>query len=190
MAQAGDREGGRRGDSVPRRLGDPATGFGVPRAQFTVARVKRDILKRSSVGAMFVNRQGATSATGTRYNRSAGIDAEFNLTDHYLIKAFLMGTATPGVRSSFLSRRVDSRFENNRFRFITVYEDIGSNFNPEVGFAERTGIHQYFGQAAYKPPQVHPRRAADGVRDAARILHGSPGQFSDEADGAFVGHAV
>ena len=134
-----------------RRLGDPQTGFGVPRQQYTVARVKRDILKRSFVGAMFVNRQGATSATGTRYNRSAGVDAEFNLTDHYLIKAFLMGTATPGVRSSFLSGRVDSRFENNRFRFITVYEDVGSNFNPEVGFAERTGFHQYFGQAAYKP---------------------------------------
>lgn len=62
-----------------------------------------------------------------------------------------MGTATPGVRSSFLSGRIDSRFENNLFRFIGVYEDIGSNFNPEVGFVERIGIRQYFGQAAYKP---------------------------------------
>ena len=134
-----------------RRLGEPDGGFGVPRQQFTVARVKRDILERSFVGAMFVNRQGATSAGGTRYNRGAGLDAEFNLTDHYQLKAFLMGTATPGVRSSFLSGRVDSIFENNLFRFITVYEDVGANFNPEVGFAERTGFHQYFGQAAYKP---------------------------------------
>ena len=134
-----------------RKLGNPASGFGVPRQQFTVARVKRDILERSYVGAMFVNRQGATSAGGTEYNRGAGIDAEFNLTDHYQLKAFLMGTATPGLRSSFLSGRVDSRFENNLWRFITVYEDIGSNFNPEVGFIERKAIHQYFGQLAYKP---------------------------------------
>ena len=134
-----------------RALGDPLTGFGVPRQQYTVARVKRDIWERSSLGAMFVNRQGATSAGGARYNRGAGVDAEFNLTDHYTLKAFLMGTAAPGVRSSFLSGRIDSRFENNRFRFITVYEDIGSNFRPEVGFVERNGIHQYFGQAAYKP---------------------------------------
>lgn len=62
-----------------------------------------------------------------------------------------MGTVSPGVRSSFLSGRVDSRFENDLFRFITVYEDIGSNFNPEVGFVERNGIRQYFGQIAYKP---------------------------------------
>jgi hypothetical protein len=134
-----------------RKLGDPNFGFGIPRQQFTVARVKRDILERSYVGAMFVNRQGATSANGTAYNRGAGIDAEFNLTDHYQLKAFVMGTTTPGVHSSFLSGRVDSRFENDLWRFITVYEDIGSNFNPEVGFIERKAIHQYFGQLAYKP---------------------------------------
>ena len=134
-----------------RALGDPSTDFGVPRQQFTVARVKRDILERSSVGAIFVNRQGSTRHGGAPYNRGAGLDAEFNLTDHYRLKTFLMGTATPGVRSSFLSGRVDSIFENNLFRFIGVYEDVGGNFNPEVGFAERTGLHQYFGQAAYKP---------------------------------------
>src|SRR5215207_1550028 len=66
-----------------RKLGNPATGFGVPRQQFTVARVKRDILERSYLGAMFVNRQGATSAGGSRYNRGVGVDVEFNLTDHY-----------------------------------------------------------------------------------------------------------
>jgi Domain of unknown function (DUF5916)/Carbohydrate family 9 binding domain-like len=134
-----------------RKLGNSASGFGIPRQHFTVARIKRDILKRSFIGAMFVNRQGATSSGGTPYNRGAGIDAEFNLTDHYLVKAFLMGTATPGVRSSFVSARIDSRFENNLWRFITVYEDIGKNFNPEVGFVERNAIHQYFGQLAYKP---------------------------------------
>jgi hypothetical protein len=41
-----------------RRLGDRVSGFSVPRQQFTIARVKRDILERSYIGAMFVNRQG------------------------------------------------------------------------------------------------------------------------------------
>src|SRR4029453_4692671 len=52
---------------------------------------------------------------------------------------------------SFLSGVVCFRFENVLSRFITVYEDIGSNFNPEVGFIERKAIHQYFGQLLYKP---------------------------------------
>jgi len=134
-----------------RDLGTRQSDYFVPRQQFTVARVKRDILKRSTIGAMFVNRQGATVLGGTKYNRAYGIDAEFNLTDHYQLKAFYARSITRGIGSSVHSARIDSIFENNKYRFIGVYEDVGKNFNPEVGFIERPGIHQYFGQAAYKP---------------------------------------
>ena len=134
-----------------RKLGKASTGFGIPRDQFTVMRVKRDVLKRSYIGGIFVNRQGATSTGGNAYNRVAGVDSEFNLTDHYKVTAFWMGSITPGVRSSYGSSRLQSIFENDLYRFITVYEDVGSNFNPEVGFIERNGIHQYFGQFAYRP---------------------------------------
>jgi hypothetical protein len=134
-----------------RKLGETSTGLGIPRQQFTVLRLKRDILKRSYVGAILVNRQGATTVGGGHYNRVGGADAEFNLTDHYQLKAFWMGSATPGVRSSAGSSRIESIFENDLYRFITVYEDVGSKFNPEVGFIERNAIHQYFGQLAYKP---------------------------------------
>lgn len=134
-----------------RRLGEATTGLGIPRQQFSVLRVKRDILKRSYIGAVFVNRQGATTVGGSNYNRVGGTDAEFNLTDHYKVKAFWMGSATPGVRSGAGSSRLESIFENELYRFITVYEDVGAKFNPEVGFIERNAIHQYFGQFAYKP---------------------------------------
>jgi len=134
-----------------RKLGETSTGLGIPRQQFSVLRIKRDILKRSYVGAILVNRQGATTTGGDNYNRVGGADAEFNLTDHYKVKAFWMGSATPGVRSSAGSSRLESIFENDLYRFITVYEDVGAKFNPEVGFIERNAIHQYFGQFAYKP---------------------------------------
>src|SRR6266513_1506560 len=134
-----------------RKLGETSTGLGIPRQQFSVLRVKRDILKRSYIGAILVNRQGATNVGGESYNRVGGADAEFNLTDHYKVKAFWMGSATPGVRSGAGSSRLESIFENDLYRFITVYEDVGAKFNPEVGFIERNAIYQYFGQFAYKP---------------------------------------
>src|SRR5437773_7865349 len=134
-----------------RKLGEASTGLGIPRQQFSVFRVKRDILKRSYIGAILVNRQGATTTGGESYNRVGGADAEFNLTDHYKVKAFWMGSATPGVRSGAGSSRLESIFENDLYRFITVYEDVGAKFNPEAGFIERNAIHQYFGQFAYKP---------------------------------------
>lgn len=134
-----------------RKLGESASPFAIPRDQFTVLRVKRDVLERSYIGGIFVNREGATSSGSSRYNRVTGVDAEFNLTDHYKATAFWMGSITPDVRSSYGSSRLQSIYENDLYRFITVYEDVGSNFNPEVGFIERNAIHQYFGQFAYKP---------------------------------------
>src|SRR5258708_4767658 len=73
-----------------RKLGEASTGLGIPRQQFSVLRVKRDILKRSYLGAILVNRQGATSIGGESYNRVGGADAEFNLTDHYKVNALSM----------------------------------------------------------------------------------------------------
>jgi hypothetical protein len=81
-----------------------------------------------------------------------------SLSDYWQVTAFLMGTATPGVRSDSLSGRVMSNYEDNLFRLTGIYERIGRNFNPEIGFVERTGVRQYFGQAAYKPrPRFLPR---------------------------------
>lgn len=134
-----------------RAAGERGSSFFVPRQQFSIFRVKKDILKRSTIGAMFVNRQGATHFGGTEYNRGYGVDSELNLTDHYQIKAFYARTETPGIKSSVHSARVDSIFENDLYRFIAVYEDVGRNFNPEIGFVERRGIRQYFSQVAYKP---------------------------------------
>src|SRR5205814_1261688 len=134
-----------------RKLGETSPALGIPRQQFSVLRVKRDILKRSYIGAILGNRHGSTTVGGGSYNLVGGADAEFNLTDHYKVKAFWMGSATPGVRSGAGSSRLESIFEDDLYRFIIVYEDVGAKFNPEVGFIERNAIHQYFGQFAYKP---------------------------------------
>jgi hypothetical protein len=123
-------------------------GLGIPRQQFTVGRVKAGILKRSYVGAMFVNRQGGVLSA---YNRGAGVDTTLNFTDHFHLIGILMATATPGLRADTHSARVQPHYESDRWRFTAVFEDIGQNFNPELGFVERPGNRQYFGQAAYKP---------------------------------------
>jgi len=128
----------------------------IQRGQYTVARVKRDLFKRSSIGAMFVNRQGGRQRVGaggdraTAYNRGAGVDFDLSVTDYWRVIGFLMGTATPGAHSDFLSGRVTSYYEDKRFRSVLIYESIGKNFNPEMGFIERGGVKQYYGEAAYK----------------------------------------
>ncbi len=117
--------------------------------------MKRDVLKRSYIGAILVNRQGATAVGGKSYNRVGGADAEFNLTDHYKVKAFWMGSATPGVRSGAGSSRLESIFENDLYRFITVYEDVGAKFTSIL-----------WPICLQAKAEVCSARAADGIRDA------------------------
>ncbi len=64
----------------------------VPRANYTVLRVKRDILAKSSVGAIFTNRQGGA---GAEYNRTAGLDVGFYLGSATKLTALLAKTFSP-----------------------------------------------------------------------------------------------
>lgn len=136
-----------------RQTGDQATGQGLPQEEFTVARVKYDVYDRSYVGAMVANRQGGQDAA---YNRGAGVDAALSLSDFWLLKGFAMGSDSPYVKDSVGSAAAGSFFENDLYRVIANYEEIGNHFNPEMGFVERTGIRDYFGQAAYKPQPKWP----------------------------------
>ncbi|MBX7223054.1 MAG: carbohydrate binding family 9 domain-containing protein [Blastocatellia bacterium] len=121
----------------------PAT----PRQQFTVFRVKRDIPKNSYFGAIVANRQGGTQ---TSFNRSAGLDTLINLTKYWRLNGFAAATATPGVTSSFTTGRLTSSYRDNRVSLDLLAEHIGKNYNPELGFVARTGVRQYFGNAAYR----------------------------------------
>ncbi|MBI3554424.1 MAG: carbohydrate binding family 9 domain-containing protein [Elusimicrobia bacterium] len=136
-----------------RQIGDQSGTAGIPQQDFSVARVKYDVYERSYVGAMAVNRQGGQTSA---YNRGGGFDAQLSLTDYWQLKGFVMGTENPFVKDSVGSSFGGSFFENDDYRLIGAFEEVGNHFNPETGFVERTGIRDYFGQAAYKPQPKWP----------------------------------
>ena len=70
--------------------------FGQPGQNFLVARYSRDILSRSKVGAIVVNRQ-ATS--GGDYNRTYAADAALAFGSSLRINGFLAQTETPEISS-------------------------------------------------------------------------------------------
>ncbi|QUV91770.1 carbohydrate binding family 9 domain-containing protein [Chloracidobacterium aggregatum] len=119
----------------------------VPRERFTVARVKRDVGTRSNVGAIALNRQGGE---GRPYNRGVGLDAQINFNDYWTSYAFFAKTFSPGLRGDTTTFRVQSGYDTNQMRLFGVYEEIGRNYNPEVGFVLRRDVRQYFGDGAYK----------------------------------------
>ena len=120
----------------------------MPANNFTVLRVKRDILANSDVGVLFINRQ---SEQPDDYNRTFGADLNFQFFTDLKFNAVLAKTVTPGRRGKDEMATVEMKWQSDLFRFLGSYSDIGQNFNPEVGSVRRTGrriIHIEMGLSA------------------------------------------
>ena len=108
----------------------------VPANNFTVARLRRDILANSDVGVLFVNRQ---SEEPDDYNRTFGADVNFQFFTDLKFNAVLAKTVTPSRRGQDGMATVEMKWQSDLFRLLGSYSDIGKNFNPEVGSVRRTG---------------------------------------------------
>ena len=118
----------------------------IPANNFTVTRVRRNILANSDVGAIFLNRQ---SRLPDDYNRSYGADVNFLFFDQRLTaSALLARTHTPGREGRDWLKSAETRWDDGLIRFTGYFLEIQANFNPEVGFVRRPGrkiLHNEFG---------------------------------------------
>jgi len=106
---------------------------------FTVARMSRELGSRSTLGAVFVNRLGTGSAAGAEnWNRTWGVDGKLGIGEYWTFEGYASRTETPGAQG--IERAVDGRAEYKRsnFRSSVEYREVGDDFNPEVGFLQRS----------------------------------------------------
>ena len=111
--------------------------FGQPGQNFLVTRYSRDILSRSKVGGIVVNRQ-ATS--GGDYNRTYAADAAFAFGSSLRINGFLAQSETPDVSSGESAGYFRAHWLSESWDVYFDHIDLGDNFNAEVGFVPRVGV--------------------------------------------------
>ena len=111
--------------------------FGQPGQNFLVTRYSRDILSRSKVGGIVVNRQ-ATS--GGDYNRTYAADAAFAFGSSLRINGFLAQSRTPEISSGEGAGYFRAHWLSDSWDIYFDHVDLGDNFNPEVGFVPRVGV--------------------------------------------------
>jgi hypothetical protein len=116
---------------------------------FSVIRIKRDILKRSSIGAMFTNRSTSVSVPGA--NRAYGVDAAFSFFQNVGFAAYYARTDTPGLATDSESYQGIADYGGDRYGGHLEYLKVGSNFNPEVGFVSRINFGRTYGTARFSP---------------------------------------
>ena len=134
---------------------------------FTVARVKRDILAHSGVGVMFINRQSRQSGD---YNRTLGADANFQFFTDLKFNALLAKTVTPDRRGEDGMATVEMLYVSNLFRFIGSYSDIGKEFNPESGVVSRQGRRVVHGEVGLNARLEKEGLAGSFIRDIFSLI--------------------
>ena len=114
---------------------------GTPANNFTVARMRRDLPNRSSIGGLFVNRQATgAQALGTDRNRAYAIDGRWGIGQNALVEGFVGRTETPGRDGRDHVVNLSGAYDSEHWRFQSAYQENGEDFNPEVGFVNRTGF--------------------------------------------------
>jgi hypothetical protein len=133
-----------------------------PSTNFTVVRLKRDVLRRSSVGLLMTNR--SVSATGGRPAGAYGLDGSFNFFENLQINTYWARTDTaagsgappaPGRSADNTSYRAQLDYQGDRYAVQLEHLAIGDDFNPEMGYVRRDDIVRDLAQFRFSP---RPRR--------------------------------
>ena len=122
---------------------------GAASTNFTAVRVKRDILRRSSVGGIFTNR--SVSLGGDGAGQTYGVDGTFSFYDNVSFVTYLARTDTPGLETEDTSYQGQMIYAGDRYGFQAEHLLVQDNFVPEVGFLRRDNFRRSYGTARFSP---------------------------------------
>jgi len=120
--------------------------------RFSVLRVKRDVLRRSTIGAIFTDRSESLVTDGS--SQLYGIDGSFDFFDDFSIDTYVAKTDTPGLNEDDKSYLTNFAYRGDRYGLSSGYLVVEDNFIPEIGFLRRNNFKQYAGQARFSPRPV------------------------------------
>ena len=116
---------------------------------FSVVRLTRDILRKSSIGVMATGRNTADVTAGD--SLAYGVDGTFGFYDNLTINTFWARTDTPGRAGDDVSYRTQLDYAGDRYGVQLEHLAIGDNFNPAVGFIRRDDLRRSFAQLRFSP---------------------------------------
>ncbi len=119
-----------------------------PGNRFIVARVNQELPNRSSIGAIFVDRNGDGShlaAESDDSNRTYGIDGRLGIGENTIVSAWAAKTETPGLDGKDHAFSLKADFDSTRWFNSFQYAEVGDDFNPEVGFLTRKDYRKVTG---------------------------------------------
>ena len=122
---------------------------GTPGTNFTVLRVKRDLLRRSSIGALLTSR--SVSLDGAGSNQAYGADANFSFFDSVNFLGYYARTRTTGVTGRDASYQARFDYGADRYGFELDHLLVEDNFRPDMGFLRRDNFRRTSVSGRFSP---------------------------------------
>jgi len=107
---------------------------------FSVLRVKRDILRKSQIGALFTHRSESVATEGS--NEVFGIDGSIGLSDALVVGGYYAGSRTEGLEGDDESYRGIFDYNSDLYGLRVSHTLVDENFNPEIGFLRREDFRE------------------------------------------------
>jgi hypothetical protein len=150
---------------------------------YTVVRIRRDILKSSDVGAIVLSRQ--PSGDSRDFNRVAGVDANFRFFKSLSLNGFAARSDSPGVTTNQNSGKASIGWEDSTKRLQASIMTIGEGFKDDLGFVRRSGVtRQFWDWASFWQPEWLRLRGIRQLQPHARMFH------YDDPSGTLVSRTI
>ena len=149
--KVGDFDVGALSIQTGKHAAGPQGSAGAASTNFTVVRLKRDILRRSAIGALFTNRSVSVMGDGPGANRVFGVDATMAFYENVSVVGYFARTQTPGVEGRDASYQGQLMYAADRYGVTAEHLVVEDNFIPEVGFLRRDNFRRSYLAGRFSP---------------------------------------
>jgi hypothetical protein len=122
---------------------------GVPATNFSVVRLKRDVLRRSSIGVIATGRSRSQTLSGS--NQTFGVDGTFAFFANLSFTTYWARTRSSGDSGDQDSYRAQMDYAGDRYGLQLERLSVDRLFNPEVGFVRRADMRKNYALARFSP---------------------------------------
>jgi len=108
-----------------------------PETDWSVVRLKQTVLGKSSLGLIALQKKNRGSLDPD--NEGQGFDFDFVINESLKVGGYVARTETEGIGADY-AVGADIWYDSNQWRARAAYEDVGEDFDPQMGFFLRTGV--------------------------------------------------
>ncbi len=112
---------------------------------FSVARIRKDLSNRSSVGIMATSRlhlDSGESVPVEENNQALAIDGRWGIGQYTTLSGFVARTFSPHLTGAEHAFNMNVSYLSNVWRINTTFTQVAEDFNPAIGFLRRNSEYR------------------------------------------------